>query len=312
MLMKRMKPHIFLSFSMFFFGLLMTLQGFVQNYGGLITTRFLLGIGEAGIYPGCYYLISMWYKRREAQTRFTFFFAGASFAGAFGGLLASAIGLMDGVGGYSAWRWIFILEGLLTCVLSFVFFFTISDFPERAKWLSEAEKKIILARLASDQGDSGMQHKFQLRDVLLVVRDWKIFLSAPLYFSIVVSAYGKPSLIRDPPKSDTHHFRPCVLYTVHRRLVRLHWHPSPAPFRHSLVCDPRIRSRHGLRFRPHQSPFSFHGHLSRVRHRGKHHATHHPRQPASRIRRRVFVSHGHIRHCPHHRLLALNESAGPP
>ena len=168
------------------------MQGLVQNYGGLITTRFLMGIVEAGIYPSCYYLISMWYRRREAQRRFSFFFTGASFAGAFGGLLASAIGLMNGIRGYSAWRWIFILEGLLTCVLSFVASFTVTDFPEDAKWLSENERSIVLSRLANDQGRSGLEEKFRLRDLFLIVKDWKVFLSAPIYFSISVSAYGRP------------------------------------------------------------------------------------------------------------------------
>ena len=50
-----------------------------------------------------------WYKREEAQKRYTFFFSSTTMAGAFGGLLATAIGKMDGIGGYKAWRWVFIL-----------------------------------------------------------------------------------------------------------------------------------------------------------------------------------------------------------
>ena len=57
-------------------------------------------------------MIAMWYKREEAQKRYSFFFSSTSLAGAFGGLLASAIGLMDGKGGYRGWRWVFILGRL--------------------------------------------------------------------------------------------------------------------------------------------------------------------------------------------------------
>lgn len=57
------------------------------------------------MFPGCFYLISMWYRRHEAQKRYTFFFASTSLAGAFGGLLASAIGKMDGMAGYRGWRY---------------------------------------------------------------------------------------------------------------------------------------------------------------------------------------------------------------
>ena len=113
---------------MFGFGLVTICQGLVQNYGGLITTRFFLGVFESGMFPGSFYLIGMWYKRHEAQKRYTFFFASTTLAGAFGGLLASAIGKMDGMKGYSGWRWIFILEGVLTCVVSFAWFF-VRNFP---------------------------------------------------------------------------------------------------------------------------------------------------------------------------------------
>ncbi len=93
----------------------------------------------------------MWYKRSEAQKRYTLFFSSTQLAGAFGGLLASAIGNMNGLQGYNAWRWIFILEGLLTCVLSFATYFLISDFPEEAKWLNEEERVYIKERLRADQ-----------------------------------------------------------------------------------------------------------------------------------------------------------------
>jgi len=54
-------------------------------------------------------LLDRWYKRSEAQKRYSFFFSSTSLAGAFGGLLATAIGKMGGVGGYSSWRWVFII-----------------------------------------------------------------------------------------------------------------------------------------------------------------------------------------------------------
>ena len=94
---------------MFLFGLITMLQGFTQNLSGLIATRFFLGLVESGVFPACFYLIAMWYKRAEAQKRYSFFFSSTTLAGGFGGLLASAIGKMDGMRGYSGWRWIFIL-----------------------------------------------------------------------------------------------------------------------------------------------------------------------------------------------------------
>lgn len=107
-LLKRLKPHVWLSGCMFMFGVVTVCQGLVQGYSGLLTTRFFLGFFETGMFPGSFYLIGMWYKRHEAQKRYTFFFASTTLAGAFGGLLASAIGKMNGICGYLGWRWIFV------------------------------------------------------------------------------------------------------------------------------------------------------------------------------------------------------------
>ena len=190
MLMKRLSPHLFLSGCMFLFGLLVVVQGLVKNYAGLLVTRFLMGSLEAGVYPGCYYLMSMWYSRIEAQKRFSFFFAGASFAGAFGGLLAGAIGHMDGLRGYSAWRWIFILEGTMTCVLAIVAFFTVSDFPEDANWLTPEEKLARVEWLAAEQGPTGFESSVAPKDIIKVLSDWKVLLAAPLYLSVTVPVNG--------------------------------------------------------------------------------------------------------------------------
>ena len=108
-----------------------------------------------------------WYKRAEAQKRFTFFFAAATLAGSFAGLLGYGIGHMNGIRGYRGWRWVFILgasihgssigfgsnlfsEGLATCVIAFALFFFISDFPEDVSWLTSEEKAMMKARIEHD------------------------------------------------------------------------------------------------------------------------------------------------------------------
>lgn len=133
----------------------------------------------------------MFYKRLEAQKRFSFFFNAASLAGAFGGLLASAIGNMDGLRSYSAWRWIFILEGILTCILSAAAFFLVSDFPEDAKWLNANEREFVLSRLKADQGNSGLETPITWQGVVETFSDWKMIPGALMYFGPAVSAYGE-------------------------------------------------------------------------------------------------------------------------
>ncbi|KAI9792579.1 MAG: hypothetical protein M1816_002099 [Peltula sp. TS41687] len=199
-ILRRVKPNVWLASCMFLFGLDTTMQGLVKNYGGLLTTRFFLGLLETGIFPGCFYIIGMWYTRSEAQRRFTFFFGSTSLAGAFGGLLASAIGKMSGLRGYSGWRWIFILEGVLTCVVAFALFFVLPTFPEEAKWITEEERAFIEAKQRREQGDSAVHRPIVLKDIVRVFTDYKIILGGFMYLGLIVAAYGyayfSPTIIR--------------------------------------------------------------------------------------------------------------------
>jgi MFS family permease len=108
-ILKKVAPSTWLAAIMFLWGIVTIGQGLVQNQAGLIAMRLLLGLFEAGFFPGCVYLISMYYKRYELQWRLNLFFCGAILAGAFSGLLAYAIANLDGLGGYGGWRWIFIM-----------------------------------------------------------------------------------------------------------------------------------------------------------------------------------------------------------
>ncbi|PBK84613.1 MFS general substrate transporter [Armillaria gallica] len=189
-LLKKLKPHVWLSICMTMFGIVTMLQGFVQNFGGLMATRWFLGVCEAGMFPGCFYLLAMWYRREESQKRFTFFFCSTTLAGAFGGLLASAIGTMDGVRGYRGWRWVFILEGLTTALFGIAWFFFLPDFPEEAKFLNQEERDFVKKRLAADVGASAYQEKATWRDNLAVFKDYKITIGGFMYFGLIVPAYG--------------------------------------------------------------------------------------------------------------------------
>lgn len=105
MLLKKLRPSIWLPSIMVAWGVVMTLMGLVQNYHGLLAARIFLGVTEAGLFPGVVYYNTMWYCRYEVQVRQALFFSAASVAGAFSGLLAYGISFMDGVAGLAGWRW---------------------------------------------------------------------------------------------------------------------------------------------------------------------------------------------------------------
>lgn len=136
---------------------------------------------EAGLFPGIGYFLSCWYKRSEFGVRMAIFFSAAALAGSFGGLLAAAIAKMDGIGGKAGWSWIFILEGLGTIVVGIASFWMVYDFPDEAKFLSEADRKRVLRRLAEDQQASAEHEQFKMSYFWASLKDWKTYTGAIIY-----------------------------------------------------------------------------------------------------------------------------------
>ncbi|KZT18565.1 MFS transporter [Neolentinus lepideus HHB14362 ss-1] len=217
-LLKRLSPNVWLSLCMGFFGLTSLCQGLVKSYGGLLTTRFFLGLFEAGMSPGCFYLLAMWYRREESMKRYTFFFCSTTLVGAFGGLLASGIGQMDGVRGWRGWRWVFVIEGATTIVIAAALFFLVPNFPETAKFLTSEEREIVKVRLVDDVGESQYDERSddngndtkalemnsrrrKIKNILDVFKDYKIFLGGMMYLGMIVPANGyaffAPTIIKD-------------------------------------------------------------------------------------------------------------------
>lgn len=204
-LLKRLSPHIWLPCCVIGFGAVALSQGFVKNYGGLLATRFLLGLLETGMLPGCTYLILSWYTRDEAQKRYSFFFGSTCLAGAFGGLIAYGVHQWDGAHGLRSWQWLFILEGAITMFCGICFFFIIADFPETARFISDNERAFIKAKLSLDQGDSRHEDS-SLKNYLKPFKDPKIILSGFVYFGLIIGAYGyayfAPAIIKTFKYSD--------------------------------------------------------------------------------------------------------------
>ncbi|EAW25661.1 putative MFS transporter [Aspergillus fischeri NRRL 181] len=209
LILKRLRPSRLLPLLMFAWGIVMTLMGIVKNYHGLLIARLFLGVAEAGLYPGIAYYITLWYPRHRAQYRQALFFSAASIAGAFSGLLAYGIAKMDGVGGYAGWRWIFILEGILTVLVAAVAPFAMHDFPETAKFLTEEERHYVIHVLrAQSTGENTLpegvlkeEEQFRFSYVIDALTDWQIYVGLFMYWGITCPLYGisffLPSIIKD-------------------------------------------------------------------------------------------------------------------
>ncbi|KAL1588749.1 hypothetical protein WHR41_02378 [Cladosporium halotolerans] len=193
-ILKRVGPRVWLPLVTLVWGVVATCQGAVVDGGaasgraGFLAVRFFLGLTEGGLFPGVVFYLSMWYKRSERQYRIALFFSAASMAGAFGGILAWGIGHMRGIGGLSGWRWIFIIEGLLTIVLAFAAWWYVMDWPSKATFVTPEEKELVFARLEADS-DAVADESVSWHNVAAAMKDPKVWLYGACFHTLSLPLY---------------------------------------------------------------------------------------------------------------------------
>ncbi|KAL1960550.1 hypothetical protein VTO42DRAFT_7129 [Malbranchea cinnamomea] len=209
---RKIGPMWWLPSIVFCWGVVMIGMGFANKWTDILAMRVLLGIFEAGFYPGCVFLLSCWYMRFEVQKRFSAFYLMALLSSGFSSILAYGLMQMKGLADLNGWRWIFIIEGIITCVLGLILYIAIVDFPDRATkphvitrrpFLSESEAAIALARIERDRGDSTAD-KLTVSKVFNHLKDWKGWEFAWLYLlnNTVTYSFGffLPIILRNEMK----------------------------------------------------------------------------------------------------------------
>ncbi|SPO02522.1 related to nicotinamide mononucleotide permease [Cephalotrichum gorgonifer] len=188
--LSRVQPRYWISFLTLGWGLSVTFAGFCKSFGGLLTARIFIGVFEAGMFPGCLFLIGSWYKRHELLTRMAWFMVSNDIAGSISGLLGAGLGSMDGTHGYSGWSWIFFIEGAVTCAAAALAFFFLPPFPDDATFLMPEEKEWVLRRLKTDNNQTGNDGKMSAKGAIRSLGDWKILTAGVLYLAVCVTAYS--------------------------------------------------------------------------------------------------------------------------
>ncbi|WAO94601.1 MFS domain-containing protein [Fusarium falciforme] len=150
MLITRIRPSLFMASFMALWAVISTLTAIAKDFKGLLLTRFFLGVVEAPFYPGALYMLSMFYNRNEIATRISILFTANICGTAFAGLIAIGVFKMSGVAGLAGWRWLFILQGIITFIVSIVSVFILPDEPQNTRWLSQEERSLAASRIAED------------------------------------------------------------------------------------------------------------------------------------------------------------------
>ncbi|KIV91861.1 hypothetical protein PV10_06352 [Exophiala mesophila] len=192
---RKLGPRNFLPALCVAWGVVMIGFGFIQDWVVLIPLRLLLGLFEAGFFPGCFYLISTYYTRFDMQKRYACFYLVGTLCNGLSGVLAYGLQQMDGLANYRGWRWIFIIEGILTVIAGCIGYIYVVDFPDqiakKPAWgfLSVKEAEFLLRRINRDRNDADPE-PFSLKVYVAGGKDWKVWSFALVFFCLTTSAYA--------------------------------------------------------------------------------------------------------------------------
>jgi ACS family tartrate transporter-like MFS transporter len=182
-ILEKVGARIWIFRIMLTWGLVSMATAFVQGVQSLSVLRFLLGVAEAGFFPGIIFYLGMWFPAALRARYVGLFLCAISLANIVGAPLSGLILGMDGVAGLHGWQWLFLLEGLPSLVLAFTVLLWLPNGPGDARWLEAGERAIITARLASEPAHAH-------RDLWPMLRDPRVWALAIPDFGIVLSTYG--------------------------------------------------------------------------------------------------------------------------
>ncbi len=195
LILHRTGARVWISRIMITWGLLSAATMFVTSVNTFYGVRFLLGIAEAGFFPGIILYLTQWYPASRRARILALFMTAVAISGVIGGPVSGWIlTSMAGVNGWAGWQWLFLLEGLPSLLMGVAVYFYLDDSIAHAQWLPADERSLLVANLQVEA--NGEEHA----SALATLRNPRVVLLAALYFCLVMGLYGiafwLPQLIR--------------------------------------------------------------------------------------------------------------------
>jgi len=172
---------------MFSWGLISALQAWVGGVTSFNVVRFLLGIAEAGFFPGVIYYLTLWFPAAYRARIVGWFMFAIPISTVIGSPISGYILNMDGMGGMHGWQWLFILEAIPALVLTFFVLLYLPDRPKNAKWLTQEECNWLQNKLDAEQRNRESIHNISWKQSLF---NWRVIALGIVYMGITVPLYG--------------------------------------------------------------------------------------------------------------------------
>ena len=170
---------------------------FVQGPASFYALRFILGVGEAGFFPGMILYLTYWFPAAERARAIAQFMTATALAGVIGGPLSGALLALDGRAGLEGWQWLFLVEGLPAVLLGIAVLRYLTDRPEDAAWLPPDERAWLVARMRAEHAARDQIHGVGVAEMFKSATVWRLSF---LWFCLVIGLYGisfwTPQIVR--------------------------------------------------------------------------------------------------------------------
>lgn len=197
-LLQKVGARIWLTRIMLTWGLVAAGMAFIQTETHFYILRFLLGVAEAGFFPGVIYYFTRWLPGVERGKAIAIFLSGSAFASLISGPLSGALLQINGLG-WHGWQWMYFIEGMVSVSLCFFVWFWLDSKPHDAKWLSRDEQNALVNAINAEQLEREAATPIK-PSLTTLLKDRQIILFCVIYFFIQLTIYAAtfwlPSIIK--------------------------------------------------------------------------------------------------------------------
>ncbi|KAK44256.1 MFS transporter [Caballeronia jiangsuensis] len=187
LLLHRVGAKLWMCRIMVTWGLVSAAMAFAHSATAFYTLRFLLGVAEAGFFPGIVYYLTRWFPQSSRARALGVFYFGAPLAFIFGAPLSGLLLDLHGAFGFKGWQWLFLVEGLLASIVGVWAFWYLDDDPAKARWLTPDQRALLVGRLDEDARAASSHGP---RSVLASLVDPRVLVLCCVYFLIQAAVYG--------------------------------------------------------------------------------------------------------------------------